>query len=106
MEGVAKKEHSRLGIASFIIIIFVIISIFVQYMGKGILQQLEIFHSWTLTLGLPLAALVLGILSLVLEKNRKKIFAILGISLSILVEIPLVGFYSFAYIFLHSVMNH
>jgi hypothetical protein len=90
MEEVTHKKHSEFGIASLIIDIIVIV---LWIAGLNIASLSKYFSGYLfvfLFLGVPVAALILGIWGL-LQKNRKKIFPILGIVLSIL-EVFAVGF--------------
>jgi hypothetical protein len=86
MEEKIKKKHSELGIASFIIAIFEITIWIISfldlfflniYIYSSITDELTIF----LCFGIPVVSLMLGVGGLI-QKERKKVFPILGIVLS------------------------
>jgi len=83
MEGIAIKKHSELGIVSvcinaFDILLWVFLFAFVREESYSIFDNL-----FYLSMGLPIVALIFGIWGLT-QKDRRKIFPIIGIVLSIL----------------------
>ncbi|NJD61020.1 MAG: hypothetical protein FIA98_16625 [Anaerolineae bacterium] len=83
MDVEVEKKHSEYGIASLAITIIVII---LWIAGLNIASLTNYFSGYLfvfLFLGVPVAALILGIVGLI-QKKRKKIFPILGIVFSIL----------------------
>lgn len=91
-----KQKHSGFGIASFSIIILTLILLIVYLLGPAYLYRFELyeridFSFWYAFLSLPLLACILGIVGLI-TKDRRKIFAYLGVALSI---IAMIGFYGF-----------
>jgi len=84
MEGIAIKKHSESGIVSICITAFVIILWVILFSFVGKLESYSIYDNLLyLSMGLPIVALILGIWGLT-QKERRKIFPIIGIVLSIL----------------------
>jgi hypothetical protein len=84
MEGIAIKKHSELGIVSVSIIVFEIMLWVFLFAFVGKLESYSIFdYLLYLSMGLPIVALIFGIWGLT-QKERRKIFPIIGIVLSIL----------------------
>ncbi len=96
MEGAVKKGQSKLGVASFIMIIFACILYIIQDTEAEYLHQFELYRGVEkyftgLILLLPFVALILGVLAF-LEKERRKDFAIAGIVITILAMAMLCGY--------------
>jgi hypothetical protein len=100
MEGKSEPKQSRFGIASVIlsIVIFILANlvflIYLRFVGDPSLQ-LFVNILCLITVILPVFSLLLGIVG-ILEKNRNKFFAYLGIGFSILfIIIEIFGYFAF-----------
>ena len=71
MEGKVEKEHSEMGIVSFIISIFEIIIWIGFLLDLSIYDHLSSEQFLLLFVGVPIGAFVLSIVGLI-QKNRKK----------------------------------
>ena len=71
MEGEVEKEHSEMGIVSFIISIFEII-IWIGYsLDLSIYDRFSSEQYLILFVGVPIGALILGIVGLIQKKQKK-----------------------------------
>ncbi len=97
MVQASNQKHSEYGVISFSISIFWFLCVVIYFFFQGILLvTVPVWQALTsaicfMTFAIPLITIFLGIIG-IFQKNRKKLFAILGIIFSAVFLISYIGF--------------